>query len=449
MKQPDTHSPTRQLTLFDSACIIVGIIIGAGIYETSPAVAANVNTPLELILIWLAGGGIALVGALCYAELATTYPSDGGDYLFLSKAFGPKVGFTFAWAEYWIIRPGNVGMMAFVFARFAHDLVPLRPSSPTFDFIAYAGGAVVLLTGLNLLGVRTGKTTQNLLTSAKVIGLMAVFAVGVFLVPPAAQAATDAPAAAPANYQLALIFVLFTYGGWNEMSYVAAEVRNPNRNIVRSLVFGTVAVTVVYVAVNLAFLRALGLEATANADAAAADVLRLRYGPQAGRLMSTLVCISCLGAINGLLFTGSRVFYAAGADHRLISWLGKWNSRLDTPLHALLVQLLVTLAMVVGFGSEQGFEKLLTFTTPVYWFFATMVGISLFVLRYKDPDRERPHRVFLYPLTPILFCLSCLFVLWSSFQYAMNNPSVAAKLTIGILIAGAIVSLWSGAEQDD
>jgi amino acid transporter len=211
-------------------------------------------------------------------------------------------------------------------------------------------------------------------------------------------------------------------------------------------VLGTIAVTLIYVCVNFAFLHSLGLPATASADAAAADVLQLWLGPWAGRFMSTLVCVSCLGAINGLLFTGSRVFYAAGRDHELISWLGKWNSRLDTPLCALLLQLAVTLAMVCLFGSEQGFERLLTFTTPVYWFFAAMVGLSLFILRYKDPTRERSHRVVLYPVTPILFCMSCLFLFVSSVDYARQNASIEAPITIAILVIGAFVSLESGAK---
>ena len=448
MQKAKTSSPSRQLSLFDSTSIIVGIIIGAGIYETSPLVAANVGSPGMLLLVWALGGAIALVGALCYAELATTYPSEGGDYLFLSRAFGARFGFTFAWAEYWIIRPGNVGMMAFVFARFAHDLFPLRPSSENFDFVTYAGVAVTVLTALNLIGVRAGKTTQNVLTVAKVVGLVAVFVVGV-LADPASPTLVASDTGAP-NYRLALIFVLFTYGGWNEISYVAAEVRDPNRNIVRALICGTVAVTVVYIMVNIAFLNALGLQATGATQTAAAEVLRLRLGPMAGRIMSALVCISCLGAINGLLFTGSRVFYAAGTDHRLIAWLGHWNARLDTPLYALLVQLAVTLGLVIGFGSEQGFQQLLIFTTPVYWIFATMVGVSLFVLRVKDADIERPHRVILYPITPALFCCSCLFVVYSSLDYAWQNRSIESYLypTIAVVLAGAVLSRWSGAKSE-
>lgn len=446
-RSQEPAAPTRQLSLFDSASIIVGIIVGAGIYETSPQIAGLVGGPGSLVLVWAVGGMIALVGAMSYAELATTYPSDGGDYVYLTRAFGRQVGFLFAWAEYWIIRPGNVGMMAFVFARFAHDLAPLRPTSAAnrFDYVVYAGGAIIILTALNLLGVRAGKTTQNLLTIAKVVGLLIIFILGVFFGSGGETIAAPSVDAGSTNFQLALIFVLFTYGGWNEMSYVAAEVRNPERNISRALILGTLVVTITYVAVNLAFLRALGLQGTAESQAVAADVLRLQFGPSAGRIMSSLVCVSCLGAINGLLFTGSRVFYAAGKDHRVIHWLGRWSRKFDSPIQALLLQLAVTLALIGAFGSEDGFQQLLRFTTPVYWFFASGVAVSLFVLRWRDPKVDRPHRVIGYPLTPLLFLASCLFMFYSSadYAYAAEELSSGAFWTIGILIAGAAVSVAS------
>lgn len=445
VSQTAANTPRRQLTLFDTSCIIVGIIIGAGIYETTPLIAGNVSGPGVLIAVWCCGGLVALVGALCYIELTTAYPLSGGDYVFLSRAYGPRFGLLFAWAEYWIIRPGNVGMMAFVFARFANDLYPLRlaPASEHYDFLAYACVAVVVLTALNLLGVRTGKVTQNILTTIKVVGLLAIVVVGLWLVPAQPLTTPSPSAAGEGGFRLALILALFTYGGWNEMSYVAAEVRDPDRNIFRSLVFGVILITAIYVAVNLAFLRALGLEGTANSSAVAADVLRLRFGDSAGRIMSLLVCLSCLGSINGMLFTGSRVFYAAGADHRSVAWLGEWNGRFDTPLRALLVQLAVTLALIIGFGRyEQGFVQLLYFVTPVFWFFATLVGLSLFVLRYREPQVRRPRKVLLYPVTPALFCLACVFLFYASFTHAWANRSVEAQWTIGILLAGIVFILF-------
>jgi amino acid transporter len=361
-------APRQQLTMFDATCIIVGIIIGAGIYKTTPMIAGMVGSPLGLIGAWVLGGGIAMLGALCYAELTTTYPEEGGDYIFLSRAFGPRAGFLFAWAEYWIVRPGNVGMMAFVFATFAQKLWPLHLGRGELDQVAYASASVAVLTVLNVLGVQTGKSTQNLLSTVKVLGLLAVVIVGLFVAPATTVVSPSDP---PSDFRLAMILVLFTYGGWNEVSYVAAELRNPERDLYRSLLVGIAVVTTVYVTVNLAFLRVLGLSGVAASEAVAADVLTPVHGDWGGRLISLLVCVSSLGAINGMLFTGSRIYYVVGSKHPLLGWLGRWSGRLDSPVRALVLQALITIALIVGFGwYKQGFERLTYFTTPVYWFFA-------------------------------------------------------------------------------
>jgi len=239
-----------------------------------------------------------------------------------------------------------------------------------------------------------------------------------------------------------MILVLFTYGGWNEMSYVAAEVRDPRRNILRALVLGTGAVVAIYVLGNVAFVRGLGYEAFANSKAVAADVLRLRVGERAAAAISALVCVSCLGALNGMILTGARIYYAVGAEHRAYRWLGHWDGRLGTPVRSLLAQGLVTLALVIGFGLyEDGFERMVVFTAPLFWLFFLLAGVSLFVLRAKEPDQPRPYRVAGYPLTPALFCLSSAFLLYASLAYALQNRAAEAWWAIGLTAAGVLASL--------
>lgn len=436
-------APKRQLTLLDSTCIIVGIIIGSGIYKSTPLIASNVASTSQLVGLWLFGGLMALVGALCYAELATTYPQSGGDYVFLTKSFGRRTGFLFSWAEFWIIRPGNVGMMAYVFAEYAMQIWPLRWAGT----VVYACGAVSLLTLSNALGVRSGKWTQNVLTILKVVGLLAICGAG-FWLPAAVESQPGAPP--PTDFRFAAILVLFTYGGWNEMSYVAAEVRDPSRNIFRALVLGTLAVTAVYVLTNLAFVRLLGFHGVQTAGAVAADAFRDRLPMLGARAIGVLVCLSCLGAINGMLFTGPRIYYALGTEHRLFAWLGRWNGRWDSPLRALVIQSLATLALVIGFGgSTDGFERLLIYTTPVFWFFAFLVGIGLFILRYKEPDVPRPHRVVFFPWTVVVFCLGSAFLFNSALTYAIqrsaeNDPSLLNTLAICVIIlaVGVVTSCF-------
>jgi basic amino acid/polyamine antiporter, APA family len=313
-----------------------------------------------------------------------------------------------------------------------------------YVFVAYAAGSIVVMTAINVLGVREGKWTQNVLTVAKVLGLAAIVAVAFthsssVAVSPRPAATADFPLS---NFGMAMVFVLFAYGGWNEMAFVSAEVREPRKNILRALLTGTLAVTAIYVLVTLAFLHAVGLDGVRRTTVAA-DVLTLGIGPWAGQAISVLICISALGAINGQIFTGSRIYYAMGSDHRLYAWLGRWNARRGTPVCSLLIQGTITLALSVWFGlSRNGFESMVKFTTPGFWFFMALVGTSVLVLRGREPDIERPYRVPGYPLTPVLFSLSCSFVVYSSVAYAVDNRSWEAVWSIVILLVGVVMSLF-------
>jgi amino acid transporter len=410
-----------------------------------PRIAANTGSLTALIAVWLLGGFFAIVGALCYAELATTYPEDGGDYVYLKRAYGRRMAFLFAWAELWIVRPGSIGAMAFIFARYANEIFPLGDARQAFA--PYAAGSIILLTGINILGVKEGKWTQNLLTAAKVVGLLTLFAVAFSGVPTAEpKVAASEP---HTDYRLALILVLFTYGGWSEVAYVAAEVRDAKRNILSALLWGVGIVICVYVLANLAFAHALGFAGLQHSGAAAADVLRLHFGERGASLISLLICVSTLGAINGQIFTGARIYYALGKDHPLFGRLGHWNGRLSTPVWSLAVQAAVTLVPVLAFGRKtDGFQRLIEFSAPVYWLFFLLVGVAVFVLANRDMERARPFRVPAYPWTPLLFCLMCGWMCYASFTYAYEMRSIESLWALGILAAGVLVS-FSGVKAAD
>ncbi|MCR4415261.1 MAG: amino acid permease [Thermoguttaceae bacterium] len=479
-----TSAPQRHLTLFDSTNIIVGIIIGSTIYEMTPLIAMNVSGPWLLVGVWVLGGVLSLIGALCYTELATAYPKEGGDYVYLTRAFGRRMGFVFAWCQLWIVRPGSIGVMGYVFARYADQLIPLSKILPALGpvgseqlaLLFYAVVSIVVLTGINILGVKQGKWTQNILTLAKFLGLAAVCVIGLLYTRPAAEpampAATKAvaasessatpatapnddpstaqPAAAPEkpkeehlDYGLALILILFAYGGWSEMAYVGAEVRDPKRNILRALLLGTIAVGACYVLATVAFLHALGFEGIRGSKAVAADVLRLAFGELGGKFISLLICVSALGAINGLIFTGARIYYAMGTDHQLYAVLGRWHERLGTPVWSLVIQGVITLIPVIAFGLREGaFTRLVDFTTPVFWGFMVLVALSVYRLREIEPDTPRPYRVPGYPFTPFIFGVSSLFMLYRGLLWAYINASAIAYWTIVILAAGLVASLY-------
>lgn len=424
-------APKRQLTLFDSTCIIVGIIIGAGIYQTAPDVAKGVFCWWGVLAIWLGGALLSLCGAFGYAELATAYPRAGGDYVYLSRAYGRWAGFMFGWMQLAVVRPGDIAVMAFAFATYARMLYdPLGDSMDWLTLRVYPVLAVVLLTAINILGVSQGKWTQNLLTVVKAVGLAAIVVVA-FAGP---QGASASQAFDPFPWTVALILVLFTFGGWNEMAYVAAEVKNPDRNIVRALLLGTGAVTVLYLLLNGAFLYSLGYEGLASSKAVASDAVSGSFPKIGERLISALVCISALGAVNGLILTGARISYAVGADHRAFRVLGNWDPQRGTPVRALLVQAAVAIALILVLGS---FIQAIIYTAASVYLFYLATSLSVIVLRWKEPNVRRPYRMTGYPVTTLVFCAVCVFLIYSAIDYKFWI-SIAA---LGIAFAGLPIYL--------
>jgi amino acid transporter len=430
-----TSQPKPELTLFDSTCLIVGIIIGAGIYQMAPDIAKGAGGPWGVLGLWGLGGLLSLAGALSYAELATAYPREGGDYVYLNRAYGSWAGFLFAWAQLAIVRPGDIVVMAFAFAKYARAIYdPLANTPFPYTEHLYAAAVVIGLTLINVLGVREGKWTQNLLTTAKALGLLCIVGAA-FAVPPA-KVQVENPGQIP--WSLALIFVLFTYGGWNEMAYVAAEVKNPRRNIVRALVLGMAAVTALYLLVNGAFLYALGYPGLAASKAVGVDAVSGVLPGLAGPLIAAMICVSALGAVNGLVFTGARISYALGADHRLFGWLGQWHPRWGTPAAALLVQGAIALALIVLLGS---FVHAVLYTAATVYSFYLATTLAVIVLRRKEPHVDRPYRVLGYPVTPLVFAGVCLFLIHAAVTY---KPKIAAAS--GLLLLLGLV-LWRLSRQ--
>lgn len=416
--------------MFDVASLIVGVIIGSGIFVLPSMVAGNAQTGEWILLAWLFGGALSFIGALCYAELATTYPHMGGDYWYLRFAYGRWAGFLLAWSKLWVIETGAIAVLANVFGIYATQLYAFPYSTAV-----YAAGAAIGCTIINCLGVTLSKTAQNLLTSAKVLGLIGVFLVALLVENPTPAT----PVEGLGSFRMALIFVLFAYGGWNECANIAAEVRDLKRNILRSLLLGLSVVTGVYLLLNASFLHALGPGGLAKSEAVAADVMSLWLGPTGARVVSALIVISTLGAVNGYIFTGARIYYALGTDHALFSLLGRWNPRFDVPINALLAECVIVCLLI--FSGR--FEDLVMYTTPAFWLFFTLTGISLFVLRYKDPDRERPYRVHFYPITPLLFIATCAMMFHSGLAYA-GRYAFAGFLIVLAGLPFYFLSEWMG-----
>lgn len=422
-------SPQPALSLFDAAAIIVGLVIGAGIFRFPSLVAANSANEWVFYGLWIAGGVISIIGALCYAELASAYPNAGGDYHFLQRAFGRSVSFLFAWARIAVITTGSIAVLGYTFGDYASNLYRLGENSSAI----YAGLAVLGLTAINVLGMPTTRGTQNVLTTLEVVGLLAVAVTGLVLVMPAAAPATTAgetSAISFAGVPLAILFVLFTYGGWNESAYISAEMKE-KRNIMRALVLSLLIVTALYVLLNYAYVRTLGLAGVAASETVAADVLGAYFGDIGAKIISLIIAISALTSINATIVVGARSNYALGRDWRSFRWLGHWDDATDAPRNALYVQGAVSLALVIASAYGGEIETLVNYTMPVFWLFVLMVGVGIFVLRRKDPDTPRPFRVPLYPLTPLLFVATCAYLLYSSLVYVKAGAG-AGLVVLGI-----------------
>ena len=431
---PQHDAPRALLRRRDAVAIIVGIVIGAGIFRTPPLVAQIAGDGGWALALWVAGGLVSLVGALCYAELAATYPHAGGDYHFLTRAFGRDVSFLYGWARATVINTGSIALLAFVFGDYASRLVDLGPRSPAL----WAALLVVALTAVNVASLAVSARTQNWLTVFEVTGLVVIVVAG-FVVAPSAHGETSWFATTPSYGTLgfAMVFVLLTYGGWSEAAYVSAEVSGGRRAILQALVVSLLVLTVLYVAVNAALLYGLGYAALAASKAAPADLVARAFGARAGEALAAFVAVATLTSINATMLVGARSTYALGRDWPALRRLGGWNATRGTPTQALLLQGGLALALI-GFGAleKDGFEAMVEFTAPVFWGFLTLTGAALIVLRLRDRDAARPFRVPLYPLTPLAFIAVCGFLFWSSVSYAASRN--ALHVCVLVMAVGAV-----------
>lgn len=422
-------SPRPTLSLFDVVAATAGVVIGAGLFRLPSTVAGHLGSEPWIIAAWIAGGVISLIGALCYAELATAFPSAGGEYHFLSGAFGQRVGFLFAWARVTVAQTGNIVLLAFVFGDYLASAVPLGEHGASI----YAAAAVIGVTAINAKGLRFTVAVQRALFGLTLTGLTTIIVVGVAIGPVATPQAVASATPSIAAFGSAMIFVLFTYGGWNEAAYISAEVRDGARNMTRALLISIGVITAFYVAVNWTYLHVLGVVGVANSTVVAADVMRVDISDNAAAFMTALILVLVLKSMNVATMTGARTSFALGRDFPALRFLGHWDGDRDAPEQALWVQCGMSLVLVaLGSASRGGVETAIDYLSPVFWLFFLLTGIALFTLRAKYPDAPRPFRVPLYPLTPILFCAASVFMLYASIRFS----GIGAVIGLGVLALG-------------
>ena len=445
--------PSAVLGLREAITLIIGVVIGAGIFKAPSMVAGMAGNTAWMFGAWILGGIISLIGALCYAELTTTYSHAGGDYHFLKRAYGKSVSFLFGWARFSVITTGSIALLAFVFGDYMNQALPLTAFGATWGSASYALAVIVVLSLVNLRGIKAGTFTQTWLTAIEVGGLLLIVTAALFLVgngtpPPQAAPAAAASTPAMASFGLAMVFVLLTYGGWNEAAYISAELKDRRRNMVKALVWSILIITTLYLLVTWAYWKGLGLEGMAKSDALAADLMRIAFGPAGEKIISVMVAVAALTSINATMIVGARTSYAVGRDWPVFNKLAFWDGPRGTPDNAMRVQCIAALLLVLlGAWTGSGFKSMVEFTAPVFWLFFLLSGLALFVLRIREPDVDRPFKVPLFPLLPLVFCATCAYMLWSSLSYVYSQSLGglnAAWIGVGVLVIGAVLLLLIG-----
>jgi amino acid transporter len=417
--------------VIDGAIFLIGVVVGIGVFKTPSLVASNVPNEAAFYAVWLLGGLVMLVGALCYAELGSAHPDAGGEYRYLTLAYGKPAGLLFAWARGTVIQTGAIAAVAFVYGEYASVILPLGK----FSIAIHAALAVGALTALNLVGTPQTVWMQWGLTSFTIATKIVLIVSGLAVTAPVA-AAPAASSGSGGSLGLATVFVLLTYGGWNESAYLGGELKDARRNMVRTLVVATFAVIAIYLSVNYAYLHSLGLQGLRDSTAIASDVMRRFVGPVGATALAAMICVCALSTLSVTIFTGARTYYAVGRDFPFMRRFGVWEQHGDKPKNALLLQCAIALGLILFGGvSREGFEAMVAYTAPVFWFFLLLVALSVIVFRRRG--ESLPYRMPLYPLPPVLLSLAAIWMIWSSIAYA----GAGALIGIAVLMAGTPL-LW-------
>jgi basic amino acid/polyamine antiporter, APA family len=424
----------RSLGLFDATSLLAGTVIGAGVFIVPSIVASRLTSFSGVLGEWVLGGVLMIAGALSLGELGAAFPDAGGLYIYLSRAYGRFLGFLYGWGLFAVIHSGSVAGIAVGFSLYLARVLSLSP----FAQRASSVGTILILTVVNIVGVRAGKGTQNFFTIAKIGGLAAMVVV-LFRAPHTGMICQSFWPAAGAHFEwhaaaLSLVVVLWAYEGWHLVSFTAGEVKNPGRNLPLSYLYGGLIVILCYVVANIAYYAVLTPAQIRNSSTVAASAMTLVAGPVAGNLISLLILVSIFGSLNGAILTGPRVYYAMAHDGIFFRGFSRISPRLGTPVVALVAQAIW--ASVLAF--QGSYEELATSVIFASWIFYGLTVAGVIVLRRRQPELQRPYRVPGYPWLPAAFCLGAL---GAGVEGLVARP-VRSVVGIGLILTGVPLYLW-------
>ena len=441
MAQQESNPTTleRTLGLKDLILLIIGTVIGSGIFIVPGAVLRQTSGSITLaMLVWLAGGILSLLGALTYGELSAMNPKAGGLYIFIRDGFGSLPAFLYGWTLFFVISSGSVATLAVAFSSYLAEIVPLSPVIAKIAAIAM----IVVVTIVNVLGTRESANLQDWTTTIKVGAILLMSAVLFAL----GHGFTGLSLAAPVNAStkslasgigFAMIGVLWAYEGWQYVTFSAGETINAQRNFPRALLIGSAVLIGIYLLANLAYLAALGPTKAAQTDSIAAAAVTAVVGPAASKLIALAILISIFSATNGITLTAPRVYYAMARDGVFFHQLAKVHPRFRTPAFAVIAGS----AWAILLAATGTFEQLLTYVVFTGWLFYALGAASIFIYRRKIPNRELPYRVPGYPWTPLIFIAAAIALVLNTVATQIGRAAIG----LGIVLLGApAYFIWRG-----
>ena len=418
----------KELTLYGLIMVAIGSCIGSGIFVTPSQITGLVPSAPLILGVWALGGLITLTGALTFGELGSLFPQAGGIYVFLKEAYGGWLGFLYGWSYFLIITSGSIAVLALAFSYYLSFFIPM---SDTWK-IAVSIIAISGVTILNVLRAKFGEIFSNIFTGLKIVGILIIIAVGLLYGTTTLSFNTTgilSPATTGLqNFGVALVGVLFSYGGWQHASFLAGETRNPSRNVPIAMITGAIVVTFIYLLVNLSYMLLLPLNKIAVSPRVAAEAVNTIL-PSGGMMVAALIAISTLGTIGIYTLSTPRIYYAMAEDGLFFKSVARVHPKFKTPVYAIVGQSVWAIVLLLFWGT---FEDLITYTVSVEWIFFTLAAAGIFIFRKRMKDVERAYKTFGYPVTPLIFITINI---WFVFNMLINKP-LHMGIGIGFLLLG-------------
>ena len=420
----------KVIGLYGLTMVAIGSCIGSGIFLTPSQIAGHLPTPILILIVWALGGLVTVTGALTFSEMGAMFPQAGGVYAYLKEAYGDIFGFLYGWAYLLVITSGAMAALSIAFAQYLDFIVPLGQTG----IIIVAISAIVCLTVINILRVKAGEIFSNVFTGLKLLGIAAIVLIGLFL-GDAKTLVTSSRLSESTTlwnaFGLALIGVLWSYGGWQHATFLAGETKNAQRTVPRAMIIGAFVVTLTYLSINLAFMFLLPVDEIAASNQIAADAISTVL-PSGGFLIAVIIAISVIGTVSIFTLSTPRIYFAMAQDGLFFKSLARVHERFHTPANAIILQSSWAIVLLLLWGT---FEDVITYVVFTDWIFFGLTAAAIFVFRHKRKDIVRSYRTFGYPITPIIFIsITCFFVVNTLIQRPLQAWAGLILMGIGIIV---------------